>query len=204
YNGIDLTAFHPGPGLDLEELRGASLVIGTVCSLRIEKRVDLLMEAFAELLKKLPRIALLIVGSGEMSESLHRRRDELGLGSSCVFVPSQKDVAPWMRTMDIFVLSSFSESFPNAALEALACGRCVVASNVGGVPEVVLEGRTGMLFQSTDGNDLVRALSVAAADKELRDRLGAAAAVHVRDNFSMKLALARLEGLYSRLLRIPQ
>jgi len=200
YNGVDRTTFYPGPKHLCDALKDAELVIGAVCVLRPEKRIDLLIEAFARLQKLHPRIALLIVGSGAMEMHVKQQAQALGVESNCVFVPAQKDVAPWMRAMDVFVLASSSESFPNTVLEAMACGCCVAASNVGGVPEVVLNGKTGLLFQSGDVNDLTRVLSMATADKGLRERLGSAACQHVRDGFSIETAVSRLQVLYSSLL----
>ena len=200
YNGVDRTRFSPGTGQDYEAIRGAELVIGAVCALRSEKRIDLVIEAFARLHSHRPRLVLMIVGSGEMEKSLREQAENLGLGSSCVFVPAQKDVAPWMRAMNIFVLASSSESFPNSVLEAMACECCVVASNVGGVPEVVLDRNTGLLFQCGDVDDLTRVLSVAVADKDLRERLSKDGSRYVRENFSIEAAVERLQVLYSSLL----
>jgi len=199
YNGVDPQAFHPG---ERDLAHGGPIVIGTVCALRAEKRVDLMLEAFAKLRATRPGITLQIVGSGEMLPELEAQSARLGLGQSCVFIPAQQDVAPWMRGMDIFVLASSTESFPNSVLEAMACGCCVVASNVGGVPEVVHDQKTGLLFKTCEADDLVRALLRVVDDGDLRARLASEASKLVIRDFSIQSAVQRMEGLYANLLGI--
>ena len=150
-------------------------MIGTLCALRSEKRIDLLIDAFQRVLEVKADAKLLIVGSGDMLPSLEERCRTLGIAPSCLFQPAVKDAARWMRMMDIFVLTSESESFPNGLLEAMACGCCVVASNVGGVPELVKDGVNGLIFPNRDVAGLSDRLSRVAQDEEMRVALGCAA-----------------------------
>jgi L-malate glycosyltransferase len=200
YNGVDTTQFHPEPRVRLEALRDASVVIGSICVMRPEKRIDWLVRAFAEVWRSDPRARLLLVGSGPETPRLVELSVSLGLGDACRFEPSQTDVAPWMRALDIYVNSSSSESFPNGLLEAMACGCCVIGSKVGGVPELVSHGQDGLVFDSTKPDELTAMLRLAAGDVELRTRLSCEAIETARQKFGMHLTTGRVEELYSGLL----
>jgi glycosyltransferase involved in cell wall biosynthesis len=199
HNGVDLSNFHPGSGQSRPDcVSDAEIVIGTACALRPEKRLDVLLDAFAR--ARRPGVKLLIVGSGEMLPLLERQRDALGLGESCWFEPQKSDVAPWLRAFDIFVLSSETESFPNALLEAMACGCAVAGSAVGGVPELIDDGRTGFLFPAGNAEALAGQLSKLMEDATLRRQLGQAAAERARNEFRMELNAEKTQALYDRVL----
>lgn len=200
YNGVDPSVFHPVGRQRPEWLKDASLVIGAVCVLRREKRLDLLMRSFAEVRVLRPGMKLVIVGSGDQLPEMEALRISLGLSDDCRLIPQTPAVAEWMRAMDIFVLCSESESFPNALLEAMACGCCVVASRVGGVPELVVDSANGLLFESGSVTDLSRVLSRAVGDDGLRQRLGAAASAAALEDFSIADAAQRTGALYESLL----
>jgi glycosyltransferase involved in cell wall biosynthesis len=200
HNGVETSLFHPTAEPKPPVVTAASLVIGTVCALRPEKRLDLLLKAFAQVRQHLPGMKLLIVGSGPVLPQLEALRGELGLGSDCIFEPSKTEVAPWMRALDIYVMSSESESFPNALLEAMACGCAVVGSRVGGIPELITDGVSGLLFESKNVEDLAAALAKLILDPALRQRLAAQAATFARDTFSMEVNARRNESLYRSLL----
>ena len=184
----------------LAAAKSSPLVIGSVCALRPEKRMDLLLEAFSRVRGLNSRSMLLIVGSGPMLPALEEQRRCLGLDGACVFQSAQSNVADWMRAMDIFVMPSSSESFPNALLEAMACGRCVIGSRVGGIPELISDGRTGLLFEPNNIEALARALESAIRQKRLRENLGNAAACSAREDFSIEIAVERHQDLYMSLL----
>ena len=148
YNGVDTESFHPAVEPRPPCVAGASLVIGTVCALRLEKRVELLVHAFAKVRHLMPGMKLLIVGSGAELPKLQALQRDLNLGEDCIFEPAKTEVVPWMRALDIFVISSETESFPNGLLEAMACGCSSIGSRVGGIPELITEGVSGLLFES--------------------------------------------------------
>ncbi|MGH9608656.1 MAG: glycosyltransferase family 4 protein [Bryobacteraceae bacterium] len=196
HNGVETEFFHPCEGSPTD----GPLVIGSVCALRQEKRMDLLLDAFAQIHASRPGIRLLIVGSGDMLASLEQQRDRLRLGGDCVFEPAKEDVSSWMRRIDIFALCSDSESFPNALLEAMASGCCVVGSRIGGVPELIADGRSGLLFEPGNTGDLAAKLAAVVDDQCLRGRLAREAARTAREDFSIEAAVGRLEKLYNRVL----
>ncbi|HMF74236.1 MAG TPA: glycosyltransferase family 4 protein [Bryobacteraceae bacterium] len=204
YNGVDTTQFYPEPEKQHSNrpaaLREASVVIGTICVMRPEKRVDWLVRAFSELLPLDPQARLLLVGSGPETGRLTDLCDSLGVRDACHFEPSQTNVAPWLRGLDIYVNSSSSESFPNGLLEAMACGCCVIGSKVGGIPELVTHGQDGLVFDAGEQQDLTAALRMAATDAGLRGRLRKRAAQTARERFAMQLTAGRMEALYEDLL----
>jgi glycosyltransferase involved in cell wall biosynthesis len=203
YNGVDPASFHALPGNERRRkpcVAGASVVVGTVCVLRNEKRLDLLLRAFASVRHLRPGMRLLIVGSGAMQREIEELREQLGLGEDCVMVPAQDEVASWLWSMDIFVISSDTESFPNSLLEAMACGCCVVGSEVGGIPEMITDGSTGLLFRSGDSGALEQGLAQIITDEALRERLARAGQAASHERFSMSAAARRTEALYDRLL----
>ncbi len=150
-NGIDSAVFHPAATrAKLPGLEEATLVIGTVCVLRAEKNLGLLLEAFEVVARNRPGIRLLIKGSGPEESALRVLAGTLSIDDKCVFQPSTPDVTRTLSAIDVFVLPSLSEGLSNALMEAMASGCCVIASAVGGLPELVSDGSTGLLFPSRD------------------------------------------------------
>lgn len=194
HNGVDTRAFHPAGRVENEE----AVIIGALCALRPEKQLTLLLEAFARI--PIPSARLLIVGSGSELTLLQQRTEQLGITKRTHFEPATSDVPTWLRRMDIFALTSGTESFPNALLEAMACGCAVTAANVGGVNELVADHQTGLLFPAGDAQALADRLTTLASDTLLRRRLGQAAAQHAREQFSAERYAERLASLYTRLL----
>jgi glycosyltransferase involved in cell wall biosynthesis len=175
-------------------------VIGTVAVLREEKNLTLLLDAFVSVHATDPNAMLLIVGDGPMKPHLLRHAERLGLGNRCLFREATPHPADWMRAIDVFVLCSRSESFPNALLEAMACGCCPVASRVGGTSELVRHGETGLLFDPGETDQLTEALSHLTTDADFRSRLAKAAAQFVHEHLTIDIAAERLSDIYRQLL----
>jgi glycosyltransferase involved in cell wall biosynthesis len=200
HNGVETNVFCPGQAATHPSLADSSIVVGAVCALRSEKRLDLLLDAFSQIRTRFPGSKLLIVGSGEMLEPLERRAEQLKIVKDCVFEPAKTSVAGWMRAIDVFVMASQSESFPNALLEAMSCGCCVVGSSVGGIPELIEDGESGLLFRSGDANDLAKQLARVIECPEMRNNLARGARRRAVDEFSMERATARMEQFYAATL----
>lgn len=196
HNWIDVERYSPQPKLRPGALAQASLVIGVVCSLRPEKGLETLVEAFARVARAAPGLVLLIVGSGQMLGPLQDQARELGVSSQCVFQPEVPDVAPWLREIDIFVLPSRSEALSNSLMEAMACGCCPIASQVGGNPELVEDGHTGLLFRPGDAEDLAEKLRSLIADERARGALSAQAAGFIRAHFDRQGPVRRMADVY--------
>ncbi len=201
YNGIDPERFPASPRQRPPELAGASVVIGVVAVLRPEKGLATLVEAFAQVAASRPNARLLIVGSGPMSEVLKDLAARLGVSGRCIFEPSTPDVTPWLHAIDIFVLPSLSEALSNSIMEAMGCGCCVVASRVGGNPELVIDGETGLLFEKAKAGDLAGRLEVLIEDAGLREQLAGNGTRRIRDKFSLAASAGRLAAIYEEFLR---
>lgn len=201
YNGIDLTMFQPGG----ESVRTAafppdSLVIGVVCALRPEKGLLTLLEAFAKIRHLQHGLKLALVGSGPMLESLQIRAHELSIFEDCIWQPGTKNVAEWLRSIDIFVLPSLSEAFSNSLMEAMACGCCCVASNIGGNPELITTGVQGLLFEPGDAGSLASTLEQLILTPGLRSTLSQSACRFLHQSFSVQAAAARMGQIYLEIL----
>jgi len=200
YNGLDLERFQTGPRARPAAIPEDALVIGTVSVLRPEKGLPTLIDAFSRIRPEFPCAKLLIVGGGPLLEDLRKQAATLGVAPDCIFQPSTADVAPWLRNMDIFVLPSLSEAFSNALMEAMGCGCCPVASRVGGTPELVNDGVTGLLFEPGDAAGLAAAIRRVAVSAELRARLAAAGHDFIHGRFSRETAARRMGEIYSGFL----
>jgi len=164
-NGCDTSVFHPG---DRNEARAevgcdpSDELIVYAGNLLVTKGLGELMEAFLELAKVRPQLRLTIVGQGPYRDTLARRAAAANSGKR-VILPGRCDaagIAQWMRAADIFCLPSYSEGCPNVVVEALACGRPIVATNVGGIPELVNQ-ESGILVPPRDPLALREALQQA-------------------------------------------
>ena len=197
YNGIDLERFRRLPTAP------HALTIGTVCGLRPEKDLKTLIGGFAGVRKRHPEVRLVIVGSGTELPVLQQYAREAGVATAVHFEPETPNVTAWLSRMDIFVLPSRSEAFSNSLMEAMACGCCPVASNVGGNPELVRPDETGMLFQAGDPNDLAAVLAPLITSAQLRGSLSSRAESFLRSNFSITAAAQRMAEIYSSLCSLP-
>ena len=175
-------------------------VIGVVCALRPEKGLNTLLEAFAVVRRRFPDVKLAIVGGGSEEEPLKQLAGSLGIAQSCHFEPGTREVARWLRCMDIFVLPSLSEALSNSLMEAMACGCCPVASRVGGNPELVVPG-TGLLFAAGGADDLAAQLERLILNPELRREYADASAKRVARDFTHGAAARRMGDIYEENLR---
>ena len=204
YNGIDTDQFTPAPRAPLAGFNEASIVAGVVSALRPEKDLPTLLRAFAAARRSQPALKLLIVGSGSQEAALHSLAGELQITPYCKFVPATADVSTWLRSIDIFVLPSISEAFSNSLMEAMACGCAVVASRVGGNPELVRHEQTGLLFEAGDAGGLAACLTRLAADAALRQSLAQRAAAAIQAGFSASFAARNLAKIYGEMIRQPR
>lgn len=200
YNGVDTTEFYPAAAPKPPPLADASIVIGTVCVLRPEKSLEVLQDAFAKVCHLIPGSKLLIVGDGPERQKLLANSLRTGIHDASVFLPAVSSVAPLMRAMHIFVSSSRSEAFSNSILEAMACGCCVIGSRVGGTPELITDGESGLLFSPGDANELAEKLLYLVQNPAVRKRLGAAASEFATQKLNIQIAIARTMEIYTTIL----
>lgn len=196
FNGVDTSQFFPP-----DSRPSTAKMIGTVCALRPEKNLPLLQEAFAKVRHMQPALKLVFIGSGAELQNLRDNATRLGILEASVFVPATREVPNWLRSLDIFVLPSYSEAFSNSLLEAMACGCAVVASQVGGSPELTGEQEErGLLFESGNVEGLAAQLTRLIGDSHFRKRLGSCAAQYAKDQLSIQIAAERTGAIYERLL----
>jgi L-malate glycosyltransferase len=190
-NGVDCEAFAPAD-------RGRHRIrrVVTVANLRPEKGHDTLLDAWPSIAAACPGASLDIVGDGPLRPALVARVEAAGLSGRVRFLGERRDVPSVLAASDLFVLASRSEACPNAVLEAMAAGMPIVATGVGGVPELIASGRTGVLVEP----DAPRALADAVTDLIARPQaafaLGAAARQAAVQRFSFERMVARFERLY--------
>jgi glycosyltransferase involved in cell wall biosynthesis len=204
-NCIDLDEFESklSPGEIRRELglSPRSIVIGALGNLRPEKNLETFLLAARSILDALPSAEFLVIGDGPAADKLKVLAEDLHLSESVHFLGERSDVPDLVGALDILVLSSYSESFPNAVLEAMAMGKPVVSTNVGGIPELVEEGQTGFLVPPRDPTAIADRVLSLCRDSPRRLQMGRAARERVESNFTVQAVTARLEGIYVRLLR---
>jgi N-acetyl-alpha-D-glucosaminyl L-malate synthase BshA len=172
--------------------------IAHVSNFRPSKDPDRIGRVFANVLRALPA-ELWLVGDGERLGSLNRVLSEQGVAGQVRWLGVRRDVHAVLPRTDVLLLTSRSESFSLAALEAAACGLPVVAPRVGGLPEVVADGRTGILYAAGDDDAAARALVRLLSDRSLAHRLGRDARARAA-RFSPVRVVPRYEALYRSLL----
>ena len=164
------------------------------------KRVGLVLDVFRKIRERV-RARLVMIGDGPDRGALESRVAELGLHDAVTFLGEQLDLVPWLSAADLFLLPSAQESFGMAALEAMTCEVVVVASRVGGLPEVIEDGVTGFLCDPDDVDGMAaRGVSV-LTDPDLRARVGRAAAMHVRSRYCVGEIVPLYEQYYEEVLR---
>jgi glycosyltransferase involved in cell wall biosynthesis len=193
---------------DLERWLGEVVRIPRVKTLFIKNGVDnhaCLVEAFARLRALLPdlapRLKLSIVGDGPLLPAVRRQVAELGLQDAVWLPGARSDIKALLHSFSLFALPSLAEGTPVSLLEAMASGLPVVASHVGGIPEVVTNGEHGLLVPVGDADALAQALARYAREPELGLQHGRAGRARVEDRFSMRAMLASYGALYDGLCR---
>lgn len=174
-----------------------AIVFGTVGRLAPTKGQVYLLEAFSMTLKNLPGSALLITGDGQLRAELVKKTEDLGIAGSVRFLGHRSDVLEIMRSFDVFVFPSLAEGLPLALLEAMASGVIVVASNVGGIPDVLGNGLYGRLVPPCDAVTLATAMKDAALlSAEEKKKTADAGRKRVLEEFTEKVMCKALMDVY--------
>lgn len=175
-----------------------TLTLGIVKSLEHIYGVRYLIEAFAEISGKYGNVNLLIVGDGPLRHDLEQLCRKYQIENRVTFLGSvpNSQVSTVLNRMDIFVMPSLSESFGVSILEAEACQIPVVASNVGGIPEVVKDGSTGFLIKPGDSKAIADKLIKLIENKELREEMGRQGRIFVEKNYDWKHCVDQMHRLY--------
>lgn len=174
-------------------------VAGAIGHLREQKAYDVMIEAAALLRSRVPALRWLIVGEGGKRPELDALIGERGLGDVVRLLGHRDDVGDVIAAMDFGVSSSSFEGSPLALMELMAAGRPIVATAVGGVPDLVIEGETGLLVPPAEPAALASALERLVADRDLAGRMGEAGRIRQRRHFTFADTVRRVEGLYEEL-----
>ncbi|MBI3088128.1 MAG: glycosyltransferase [Candidatus Omnitrophica bacterium] len=200
YSGIDVKTFQqPVDAAALRAglgLRDGEFVVGEVAKLWEGKGHAVLLRAAASLTDRLPGLRLLIVGEGGLRPSLEQLAGELGIRERVIFTGFRSDVPALMQVVDVAVLPSFFEGMGRAVLEAQAAGRPVIASRVGGIPDLIADGASGILVEPGSVEQLADAIRRLHDQPALRSRLGEAARQAVGGRFDARTMVEQIIRLY--------
>ncbi|HEX7472891.1 MAG TPA: glycosyltransferase [Candidatus Limnocylindrales bacterium] len=200
YNGVDLERYdHQEPCCTLHEEYGmepGAQIVGVVARLEPEKGHPTLLEAWPAVLRACPNAHLLIVGEGSRRDALEAQARELRIAHRVVFTGRRDDMPAVTAALDVAVLPSYREAQGLTILEAMALSRPVVASNVGGIPEMVEDGVTGLLVPPHDAPALATAISRLLSDHPFADTLARAGHDLVHDRFCIQLMVNAIETIY--------
>jgi len=177
-----------------------AFVVGWIGRMTAVKRTEDIARTLQALVERGVNGYLCLVGDGPDRTRLERRMHELGVAKRCLFVGYQENVARFYDAMDVLLLTSVNEGTPVSVIEALAAGRPVVATRVGGVSDVVRDGVDGFLAEVADVESLAARLAELAGDPELRTRMGNAGQAHVVDRYAVERLVDDIDRLYRSLL----
>jgi len=200
YNGVDLTRYSEpdicGTLHTEYPIPPDAPIVGVVARLEPEKGHPTLIEAWPAVLAAVPKAHLLIVGEGSQREPLEAQAHRLGIDTSVTFTGRRDDVPAVTAALDVAVLPSYREAQGLSILEAMALSRPVVASAVGGIPEMIDSGRTGLLVPPRDPAALAAAIIRLLQDHPYADTLAKAAQNLVHDRFCVELMVRAIETIY--------
>jgi glycosyltransferase involved in cell wall biosynthesis len=202
HEGIDLAHVDAAPRVNVHEMfwlpHNAPLV-GNIAALAPHKGQRYLIEAASLVVREVPDARFLILGEGELRAALEKQIADLALTKHVLLAGFRRDVLSILKGFDLFVLPSVTEGLGTSLLDAMACSRPIVASRVGGIPEVVRHGETGLLVPVKDARDLAASIIRLLLDPALAARFGAAGLERVRAKFSVERMVAGTLEVYARL-----
>jgi L-malate glycosyltransferase len=193
----------PPTGADVRSELGipaGAPVIGTVSVLRPQKALDVFIRASARLLGENPDLRVLLAGDGPLRGELTELVHSLGVQDRLLVLGYRSDVPDVMAALDVAVSSSAFEGSPLAVMEYMESARSIVATRVGGVPDLIQDGVHGLLVDPGDEPGLTAAIRRMLADPEAARRMGEAARERRRHEFTVDLMVRRFEALYERLV----
>ena len=208
YNGINIKDFNRVQKPELSDLTEGNVfssnkfIIGFIGRLAQQKGLDYLLKAAVELKEKLPNIIFIIIGEGKRKNNLEQLAEELGIRDIMYFTGHKDRGWQYTKLFDLLVLPSLWEGMPNVILEAMAQGVPVLATKVGGIPELIEDGKDGFLIESKNSKTLADKISyVFNLPEEKRIEIGENARKKIKENFSIEKMVQEHERLYKDLLK---
>lgn len=207
YNGIDPDLFKPA---SIEEkvlkkkqlgLNKNDFVLGNVGRMDYWKNQRILIEILPDLKKISPQIKLILVGGGEEEGNLKKSAIKKGVKNDVIFLGQRSDVNQILKAFDIFVFPSLTEGLPLVVIEAMATGLPIVASHVGGIPELVVNGETGFLVSPTSKEEIKEAIIKLLNNPELRKEMGQIARKRFETHFSLPQMVQKYIEVYEEVVK---
>ncbi|MBL0224302.1 MAG: glycosyltransferase family 4 protein [Geobacteraceae bacterium] len=202
--GVTLDRFSPViDGTELRKEMGISKdarIISIVAILRKVKRHDVFLQAAKLLLQRYPNLRFLIVGDGPMRDDIVARVSELGLEQSVIMTGHREDIPQVFAISDVVVLTSDKEGVPQSLSQAMAMKRPVVAASVGGIPDLITDGETGLFAEAGNPASFAERISELLDNESLRDQLGSAACRHIHEHFTDEIMAQQTIEFYQKLV----
>ncbi|MCK4646185.1 MAG: glycosyltransferase family 4 protein [Candidatus Aminicenantes bacterium] len=175
------------------------LIIGTAGRLEPVKGPEFLIEAAKYIILKYPNTHFLFSGDGHLKQNLEERASELGIEKNIIFLNWRDDVAKIISIYDVFVLPSLNEGMGRVLVEAMALGKPIVASNIGGIPDLVSHGKNGFLVPPKDPRELANCIQILIEDEEKKAKMGKAGK-EIVENFTKEKMVEKIAELYKELM----
>ncbi|MBI5587430.1 MAG: glycosyltransferase family 4 protein [Deltaproteobacteria bacterium] len=203
--GIDLERFDPSSAPDALRaelgLSARELVVGTVAILRRKKGHHILLDAIPSVLKEVPEAVFVFAGDGPQRKNIEDRIKELAVGAKVRLLGFRSDVPTVLKGLDLFVLPTLEEALGTSFLEAAAMGKPTIGTRVGGVPEAIADGKTGLLVEPEDKSALASSIIRLLKDERLRRSMGEEGRKMVEKDFSTERMVERMLELYTGLVK---
>ena len=202
YEGIDLERVEAEPAVNIHAefwLPTQAPIVGAVAALTQEKGHKYLIDAAALVVRDVPDARFVILGEGDLRPGLERQVKDLHLDKHIVLPGFRADILSFVKSFDVFVMSSLFEGLGTSLLDAMALSKPTVASDTGGIPEVVSHGETGLLVPPRDSRELASAITKLLKDPERRERMGRAGRERVARLFSAEQMVEKTLGVYRNL-----
>jgi glycosyltransferase involved in cell wall biosynthesis len=199
-NGIDYQKFHKIASSKIVSIENP-IIIGTVCRLEKQKGISYLLLSMSSILAKFPTVQLEIVGDGSLLQELKEFSEKIGISNSVKFFGKFTDVIPFYRRMNIFILPSIYEGFGIVLLEAMASGIPVVATQVGGISEVVTDGVSGILIPPKNPEAIANAVIKLIENPQIAESL-VKEGYKRSELFDIKGHVMKIDTFYKNLLGV--
>jgi glycosyltransferase involved in cell wall biosynthesis len=206
HEGIDVERVAATSFVDVHQaffLPHGAPVVGNIAALVPHKGQRHLVEAAHIVVQKLPDVRFVILGEGELREALERLVKEYRLEKHVLLPGFRTDVLGCLKSFDVFAMSSVTEGLGTSLLDAMACSRPIVATEAGGIPEVVVHGVTGLLVPPRDHTAMADAIIALISDQPRRQKMGEAGFVRVNEKFTLERMIAGTAAVYARVAGTP-
>jgi glycosyltransferase involved in cell wall biosynthesis len=210
YNGIEVEHYSPQEENGLREgirrefnVGEDTIVIGAIGRLVWQKGFDYLISALPELLKRLPRTKILLVGDGPLRGELEVLAEKLKVEEHLIFTGFRSDIRDILSAIDVLVVPSLLEGFPMITLEGMAMAKPIIATRIDGVTEQIVDGVSGILIPSRDPDAIAQAVVRLSTEKELAQILGSEGRRRVENEFTVEKMVSETEKVYQSLYEQP-